>query len=97
MYTSFIRPHLEYCVPVWNPYLKGDISELEGVQRRVTKVPISTRGLDYEARLKCFGLTSLVTRRNRGDLIELFKITDEIDVVDWDFKLSYVRGQSRGR
>ena len=32
LYVSLIRPHLEFAVPVWNPYLKGDIEELESIQ-----------------------------------------------------------------
>ena len=28
LYTSYIRPHLEFAVPVWNPYAKGDIEKL---------------------------------------------------------------------
>ena len=33
LYKSFVRPHLEYCSVVWNPYLAGDIDALERVQR----------------------------------------------------------------
>jgi hypothetical protein len=33
LYKSFIRPHLEYCSIVWDPYLIGDIEMLEKVQR----------------------------------------------------------------
>ena len=31
LYVSLIRPHLEYAVPVWSPYLKGDIENIENV------------------------------------------------------------------
>ena len=96
LYTSFIRPHLEYCVPVWCPHQRGDISELEKVQKRVTKVPTETRRLDYNTRLISFGLTSLETRRCRGDLIQFFKITNNIDTVDLGLKPHYTRDRSRG-
>ena len=29
LYVSLIRPHLEYAVPVWNPYLRKDVKKLE--------------------------------------------------------------------
>ena len=47
---------------------------MEGVQRRATKLVPSMRYYSYEERLKFFNLTTLDTRRIRGDLIEIFKI-----------------------
>ena len=39
LYTAYVRPQLEFAVAAWNPYQRGDISLLERVQRRVTRVP----------------------------------------------------------
>jgi hypothetical protein len=97
LYTSYIRPHLEFGVAAWNPYLKKDIAVLEKTQRRVTKVPFDTRHLQYPQRLARFDLTNLETRRLRGDLIQLYKINNGLDIVDWDFKKIFVRDDERGQ
>lgn len=74
IYKGFIRPHLEYAIQTWSPYQKGDIEHLEKVQRRATRLVKGYRKLSYEERLRKLGLTTLQTRRLRGDLIETFKI-----------------------
>ena len=45
IYTTYVRPHLEYAIPVWNPFLKGDIEKLEKIQHRATKISHSMKGL----------------------------------------------------
>ena len=35
LYTTLIRPHLDYACIVWNPYQSSDIRVLEQVQRCV--------------------------------------------------------------
>ena len=37
LFKSLVRCKLEYCSPLWSPYLIGDIQALESVQRRFTR------------------------------------------------------------
>ena len=67
-----IGPPLEYCIQAWSTYLRKDIDMLEKIQRRATKLIPGLRDLRYEERLKECGLTTLETRRLRGDQIEVF-------------------------
>ena len=84
LYKSVVRPHLEYAVTVCTPLYKKDMVAIENVQRRATKLVKSIRHLTYEERLKILGLPSLEYRRERADVIEVFKILNKIDEIDKD-------------
>jgi ribonuclease P/MRP protein subunit RPP40 len=51
--------------------LQKDIDLIEGIQRRATKLVVGMKGMSYEERLKFLDMTTLETRRVRGDLIEV--------------------------
>lgn len=78
IYKCMIRPHLEYCVQLWSPLPThgnwSTILALEKVQRNFTRAIDGMGLLTYENRLKKLGLTTLLERRARGDLIETFRI-----------------------
>ena len=78
LYTSLVRPHLEYASSVWNPYRKKD----EQIQRRATKLVPSLKGVEYDERLRRLRLTTLEQRRARGDLIEFYKYTNELNLIN---------------
>ncbi len=75
LFTSLVRPRLEYAAPIWNlsSIGIGKIKQIENIQRRATKIP-ELKGLSYTDRLFALNLPSLEKRRLRGDLIEFFKI-----------------------
>ncbi len=73
IYVAFVRPHLEYGEAVWSPHLARNIDALENVQVRATKLVDGLSKLNYSERLKRLDLPTLVFRRRRGDIIEMFK------------------------
>jgi len=83
LYKSLVRPHLEYCIQAWRLHLCKDITLLEKVQHRVTRMIPGLSGMSYNDRLQRLGLTTLETRRLRGDLIEVHKILKGVEYVDY--------------
>ena len=73
LYTSMVRPHLEYGAPIWSPHLWKMADLIESVQRRATKRVPNLSNLTYEERLKRLKMPSLLYRRLRGDLINVYK------------------------
>ena len=96
LYLTFIRPFLEFAVPVWSPHLKGDCDTIERIQHRATKLVSSIRNLSYEKRLEALDLTTLAERRQRGDLIQMFKIMHNMDKLDRCNRFKIVQNQVRG-
>ena len=84
-----IRPHIEYCVQLWSPLPShgnwGLILAIEDIQQKFTRLIDGIGLLPYKTRLEKLGLTTLLERRARGDLIETFKIVNGIS--DYDQKL----------
>ena len=57
---------------------------IEKVQRRLVRMISDKKGEVYKERLENVGLTTLVERRERGDLIEVFKTINGFNRVDRD-------------
>ena len=82
LYKTIVLPNLEYCIQAWRPYRKKDIDMLERVQRRATKMIPNLNNISYEMHVKECGLTTLETRRLRGNQIEVFNILNGYENID---------------
>ncbi|XP_072025255.1 uncharacterized protein [Amphiura filiformis] len=85
-------------IEIWNPGLKKDITTLEKVQRRATKLVPELKDLQYEERLEALGLFTLEMRRLRCDLMEVHKIMNGLEKVNADkfFQLVDEHSSTRG-
>ena len=84
LYKSLVRPILEYCSSIWFPLYKGDVQEIEKVQRRATKLVKQIRNMDYPDRLKALKLTTLTYRRKRTDVLQVYRIINKIDNLNFE-------------
>ena len=84
LYNPIFRPHIEYATVVWSTQFKKDINSLENVKRPATRLVDFVKNLGYADRLKALGLPTLEYRREQADLIQVYKIINNIDCVDQD-------------
>ena len=75
-YRTLVRPQMEYCSSVWDPYEKGDVATLEKVQRRAARfVKGNYKRESSVTQMKCdLGWQSLEARRAVSRLSLMYKI-----------------------
>ena len=81
LYKALVRPHVEYASSVWSPFKLRDI-KLIGVQRRATRLSRDLRNEPYNIRLTTLGLPTLQFRRERADMLQVFKILNGYEDID---------------
>ena len=82
LYITYIRPYLEYSTPAWNPWTRKDIEMLEKVQERALRQITSLGHLTYSEKLDRLGLSTLEDRRERADMVQVWKILHVYDDVE---------------
>ena len=82
LYKALVRPHVEYASSVWSPFNLCDI-KLIGVQRRATRLSRDLRNEPYNIRLATLRLPTLQFRRDRADMLQVFKILNRYKDIDF--------------
>ena len=73
-----------------------DIKRLERIQRAATKLAPSLKNKPYEERLARLNLPTLEQRRERGDMIAIFRIMKGIEDLDRDDLVTWDTRDTRG-
>lgn len=78
LWTSLIRPIIDYCSPVWSPHSTNysQLDRLEGVLRNFTKKVDNLHELPYCTRLKEMKLSSIQRRHERYKILYVYKIKE---------------------
>ena len=74
LFTTLVRPIIEYCGTLCFPRFQKDKIDVENVLRRATKLVPGLCNLSYADRLRTLNIPSMRYRLLRGDMIECFKI-----------------------
>ena len=92
LFTTYIRPQLEYNSQIWSPFLLRDINQIEKIQRHFLKRAFNRCNLyftGYKDRLKQVNLLSLQDRRIFLDLTFMFKLIHNLTDLNFNNFFSY--------
>ena len=78
LYVAFVRPHLEYAVPVWDPHLIKHTELLEKVQKFALKVCTKSWNSSYSSLLSQTDLPRLDQRRVQLKLSFLYQLVNNL-------------------
>ena len=96
LYKSLVRPHLEYSRAAWSPHYAKDREMLERVQRRFMRMVPGLGDLEYGKRLGVLGLLTLEERRNRSDMVEMYRVLKGLSAIPTE-KFFELNGSCRTR
>lgn len=84
LYTTLVRPNLEYASQVWSPFYEVHIKRIESVQKNFLKYALRNLPWEdpyrlprYENRLNLINLSTLKKRREIADIIFIVDVTKE--------------------
>jgi hypothetical protein len=96
LFKVFLRPTLEYCVQVARPCYASFLSKLESCQRRLTKWCTTIRHLPYHERLHRLNLPTIEKRFNRGDMILVYQILNNLIDINPSNLFCFASSNTRG-
>ena len=95
IWKSIVQPKLDYCSQLWSPSDQTNICKLESVMRPFTAKIVHCEDLDYWDRLKYLQLLSQERRRERYQIILIWKIAQGL--IDGYNNISFSFSPRRGR
>jgi len=89
-FVTFVRPLVEYALPMWSTRLARDCAMVKRVQKRFTKRLPDFHRYNYATRLQLLKLESLEARRVNADLVPCYKIVHRYVDIDKNKLFSFV-------
>ena len=93
LWNSLIQCKIDYCSQLWNPSDQVTISKLEGVARSFTCRITEMDNMNYWERLEQLGMHSQERRRERYQIISIWKILQGLVI---GYTLQFQHSDRRG-
>ena len=99
-YTSLVRPKMEYCASVWDPYTKKDIETLERINRKAARVVYNKSYRDKDVSptklIADLGWKTLAERREQQRLTMIYRIVNGLIAIPPTHLSKPIREGTRG-